>query len=326
MTRIEQIWSEEVQKAGMLPISEGEFRVLAIDPSSAHEFYAGIDAGHRVLVALRVHREPPRVDLNSEAIECFGHSRRDGSWLMVLRLELPALTTVFGRLCQDLVDGSAAISGESALLHFMVERLRLWERLFRRLDRGFLPEYRIKGLVGELMVLESLLLKAEYDTLETVRAWEGPLDEDQDFRLPDRFIEVKTVGPAITEVTVASLEQLDAPPPLDLTVVAVRSTDAPIREESVTLNSLTKRVSSLISLRTEAAVLFRERLLCAGYVADPHYDQFWFTEASRRIYPVDASFPRLTSASVPPGVVAATYTLALDLIEGAVRSAGAKDG
>jgi hypothetical protein len=326
MTRIEEIWSEEVQKVESLPISEGEFRILAIDPSAAHEFYAGIDAERRVLVALRVHREPPRIDLNSQAIKCFGHSRRDGSWLMVLRLDLSALTTVFGRLCQDLVDGAGAVSGEAALLRFMVERLRLWERLFRHLDRGYLPAHRIKGLVGELMVLESLLSEGDYGALETIRSWEGPLDADQDFKLPDRFIEVKTVGPGITEVTIASLGQLDAPAPLALTVVAVRSTDTPIRGESVTLNSLTKRVSSRIAGQTEAVTLFRDRLLCAGYVEDAHYDQFWYTEASRRVYPVDPDFPRLTSASVPSGIIAATYTLALDLIEGAVRTTGANDG
>jgi hypothetical protein len=326
MTRIAEIWRDSLDRTRRAPITDGDFRIFAIDAAAKQEFYAGSDSESHRLLALRVRRDPPRVELNSESITCFSRVRGDGSWLLVLRLEQAQLAVVFERLCEDLVDGAKATDDEQSLLRFIVQRIHLWKRLFSRLGNGFLPEREIKGLVGELLFLEGLLLEQTHSRVEVVTAWEGPMDLDQDFRFVDRTIEIKTIGPAATEVTIASLDQLDAPPPFDLVVLTVRQSGAALTSMSVTLNSLIRRVRSALEAEPEAVALFRDRLLSAGYVEDPYYDAFWFTPNNRSTYPVGVNFPRLTAATVPAGVADATYQISLDELEKLSARQGPADG
>lgn len=326
MTRIAEIWADSLDRTRRSPITDRDFRIFAIDAAAKQEFYAGSDSESHRLLALRVRREPPRVELNSESINCFSRVRGDGSWLLVFRLEQAQLAVVFERLCEDLVEGAKATSDEPSLLRFIVQRVHLWKRLFNRLGNGFLPEHEIKGLVGELLFLEGLVLEQTYSPVEVVTAWEGPMDVDQDFRFVDKTIEIKTIGPAATEVTIASLEQLDAPPPFDLVILTLRQSGAALSSMSVTLNSLTRRVRSTLEAEPEAVALFRDRLLSAGYVEDPYYDSFWFTPSDRSTYPVGVDFPRLTAGNVPVGVADAIYQISLDDLARLSARQGPADG
>ena len=81
----------------------------------------------------------------------------------------------------------------------------------------------------------------------------------------------------------------------------------------------------------EAERLLAERLLAAGYI-DAHADRYprRFEQAGTRVIQVADGFPRMTSGTVPAGVLRAMYEIDLDKApgdnvgtDGALRRLGA---
>jgi hypothetical protein len=310
MTRIEQIWSEVRESAKHQPIAEGTYKLRRIDPQFRFDVFAGVDGSGYVLLAIGVGSTPPALKLESASLDYFRQKRNDGSWLMVLRLRQLALSGVFGRLCQDLVDAMESVSNEVDLIAFFRERLILWKKLFDKGSGSFLEPYQVKGLIAELLVLEDLIVSGHRPALEAVTGWVGPCGADQDFQFADLTIEVKAVGPGADSVSISSLQQLESLVPIRLAVHTLRpaSADEP---NAMGLNSIVPRVEGTLASSPGALLLYQSRLLEAGYVDDPHYDTFLFQPMAREQFIVSDTFPKLTTGNVPKGLVSATYNLSL---------------
>lgn len=313
MTKIEALWQEAIRQARLKPIEENGYRLTRMAPDSRFDIYAGIDASSFALLAIGIHARPPNVATESSSLDYFRQQRQDGSWLMVLRLRQNGLESVFGRLCQDLVDAAEGMPDEKALVGLFRDRLNLWKKLFQHGGSGFLQPHEIKGLIAELLVLESLLCNENRDAHETVVGWAGPLGADQDFMYADRAIEVKAIGPGAESVSISSLEQLDCPVPMHLILATLRQA-TPGELGAVGLNGLTTRIEGLIASSPEALNVFKERLLEARYVEHDFYDTVLFEPMSRISYRVDETFPKLVSDMVPAGVIKANYALDINVI------------
>lgn len=314
-TKIEAIWESEARQAGTLPIEAGAFRLTRLGDRQGHDIYAGLDDGLHAILGLGVSIRPPAIVLESGAFDYFRRQRADGSWLLVLRLKRRGLESVFGRLCQDLADSASLVKAEDAVVALFVERLRLWERLFSGSDDGLMPKHKIRGLVGELLVLERLLMAQAVSIGELVDSWVGPLSADQDFCLADRSIEVKTINPGARSVRISSLRQLAAPVPLTLTLITL-GTSAADSTDAVCLNSLVDRIEARIAAEPASLSTFRERLLAAGYVDQRHYGEDWFAAIREDSFAVTVGFPRLVPSDVGPAITGATYELDLAALSG----------
>lgn len=314
-TRIETLWEAEARQAATLPIEAGAFRLTRLDEKQVYDIYAGLDDGLHAILGLGVANRPPAIVLESGAFDYFRRQRADGTWLLVLRLKRRGLESVFGRLCQDLADSASLVKAEDAVVALFVERLRLWERLFSGSDDGLLPKHKIRGLIGELLILERLLAAQPDSVGELVDAWRGPLRSEQDFCLASRSIEVKTINPGARSVSISSLRQLDAPVPLTLTVMTLGASVADAAA-AVSLNSLVDRLEARIATEPIALTNFRERLLAAGYVDQPRYGEDWFVLVRDDSFAVTAGFPRLVPSDVVPGITAATYELEIAALGG----------
>lgn len=313
MTKIEALWQEGIRQAKLKPIEENGYRLTRMTLESRFDVYAGIDSSCFVLLAIGVHARPPNVATESSSLDYFRQQRQDGSWLMVLRLRQNGLESVFGRLCQDLVDAAEGMPDEKALVGLFRDRLNLWKKLFQHGGNGFLQSHEIKGLIAELLVLESLLRNEERGAHETVVGWIGPLGADQDFMYSDRALEVKAIGPGAECVSISSLEQLDCPVPLHLVLVTLRQ--ATLGEiGAVGLNNLTTRIEGLIASSPEALSVFKERLLEARYVEHDYYDGLLFEPMSRISYRVGEKFPKLVNGMVPAGIANASYAVEINAI------------
>lgn len=308
MTKIEELWQEAIRQARLKPIEENGYRLTRMAPDSRFDIYAGVDASSFVLLAIGIHARPPAVATESSSLDYFRQQRQDGSWLMVLRLRQNGLESVFGRLCQDLVDAAEDMPDEKALVGLFRDRLNLWKKLFQHGGSGFLQPHEIKGLIAELLVLESLLCKQNMDAHETVVGWLGPLGADQDFMYSDRAIEVKAIGPGAESVSISSLEQMDCPVQMHLILVMLRQA-TPGEPGAVGLNGVAAKVEGLIASSPEALSVFKERLLEARYVEHEFYDTILFEPGALFRYRVDEAFPKLVSSMVPAGVVKASYAL-----------------
>lgn len=314
-TRIEELWQESLRQVRAKPLSPNGFRLLRIDPQTSFDIYAGIDASSFVILAIGVHTRPPSIEMESSSLDYFRQQRQDGSWLMVLRLRQLGLEPVFGRLCQDLADAATGVSDEKALIALFRDRLNLWKRLFQEGADGLLQGYQIKGLIAELLVLESILKSGKRGLAETINGWKGPLREDQDFLFSDCAVEVKAISPGGETVLISSLNQLHAIVPISLVVMVLRQA-TPGELGAVSLNSLIARIEGLIVSNPDVLRVFRERLLEACYVEHEFYDTVLFEDVSRTSFNVTGDFPRLISTAVPAGVVSASYAIALESIGG----------
>lgn len=313
MTKIEELWRDALQLAKSKPIEANGFRLTRMDPDARFDIYAGVDASSFVLLAIGVRTRPPNVVTDSSSLDYFRQQRQDGSWLMVLRLRQIGLEAVFGRLCQDLIDASAGVPNEKALVALFKDRLNLWKKLFQYGGSGFLQPHEIKGLIAEMLVLESLMRDDKRDFNEAVTGWVGPLGADQDFMYSDRSLEVKALGPGAESISISSLEQLDCVVPLHLVTMILRQATSG-EPGAIGLNSLAARIQGTIAASPEALKTFQERLLEARYVEHEFYDTVLFEVVSRVCYLVTDSFPRLTGKMVSHGIASASYAIEIDAI------------
>lgn len=313
-TKVEEIWIEAIGKARNQPIGSEGYRFTRLDPDSLFDVYAGIDSSSSVLLAIGVHSKPPNIELRSSAIDYFRLSRQDGSWLMVLRLCEKDLESVFGRLCQDLADASADVATETSLIGLFKERINLWIKLFQRVGSGLLQPYQVKGLIAELLVLESFVQLGCRTCLEVVLGWLGPLSGDQDFLFSDVAVEVKAVAPGANKVSISSLHQFVCVVPLHLFLMVLRQA-APGEFGAVSLNSIVTRIENRVAFLPEALKVFKDRMLEAGYVEHEFYDTLLYEPISRASYDVSETFPKLTPDMVAEGIVSANYSISLDKIE-----------
>jgi Putative PD-(D/E)XK family member, (DUF4420) len=252
--------------------------------------------------------KPPLIrPLRSVTIED-GH-RADGRWSLRLTLDEPKLLPVFATLCHDIADYTREGVTEAQLAQAIAARLDHWRRLFER-DSSGLSEAELRGLIGELAVLERLL-----DTLashEAIAAWTGPIGTPQDFLLPSgQRIEVKAARRDARTVRINGLAQLDpGNDPLDLAVVRMEDTGLNA-EGATTASALIARIEARLAADPDALTTFRVSLAFAGWQENARQSTVVVRVLTIERYGVDHSFPRLTRATVPTGIQDADYTIGL---------------
>lgn len=317
-TLIEQAWLAASSKAGIAPAKAGDYVLFRVDERSERNVYGGVDSDGSLLLAIEVGSLPPLIEMRSTALDYFRQERKGlGAWLMVFRLRRVELTSVFGRLCQDLIDEILGVGSDEALLGVVRKRISLWQRLFEDGGNGLLADFQVKGLVAELLFLESQLTGGVRQPLEMVNGWVGPSGGDQDFIFSDESVEVKAIGPNSEGVTISSLQQLESKAPLHLSVWTLRSA-SPTEPRAETLNDVVARIERIFAPQPAALGLFRDALLEAGYVVHPYYSDLAFEPMFVEEFSVNETFPRLTQSSVPTGIASATYVVSLHQI----RTAG----
>lgn len=215
---------------------------------------------------------------------------------------------------KDLVDAAALVPSQAALINLLKQRLLLWKKLFQSGNAGCLEKFQIKGLMAELLALRSFLKSSQGGMADIVFAWTGPRKTDQDFVFSDLAVEVKAVAPTADRVGIASIEQLEsATTPIQLWIYYLREA-APDENNCLCLMGLIAELESLLSSAPNGLLVFRERLLEAGYVEHECYESACFNIMKREKYLVAAGFPRLSTSIVPNGVTDITYSLALSAI------------
>lgn len=317
-TLLERAWSAARERASGVESSEGGLHLIRIDDSSRWGCFGGVDDHNHVLLAVEVATRPPLIPLQSNALDYFRIERRAStSWLMVIRLKTRDLDSVFERLCQDLIDRVCRVADSEEVIRIVRTRISLWKKLFDENESGVLAEFRVKGLIVELLFLESKVAqdKSPSGCLESVTAWVGPTGADQDFVFSDHAVEVKAIGPSSEGVSISSLQQLSSPLPLTLHVRTVRKA-SPESPAAVTLNDLVSRIEATVSKEPTALHAFKDALISAGYVTNPHYDTVAFEPMLVEDFRVDQDFPRLTPQGVPVGISTATYVVSLRAIRG----------
>lgn len=224
-------------------------------------------------------------------------------------LEDDRLLDIFAVLSADLINVAISESTVSAAMRKCLERISLWQGLLERVPAEGLSDERQRGMMGELLILESLLMH-RLSAFAAVSAWVGPDSAHQDFIHGGTAIEVKTsLAKRHARIIIANEKQLDESPHNVLVLAHVRLDESATLGESLPI--VVNRLRRQLNEDPAAARLFDDKLMLGGFidVQAPIYVLNRWRLSSSRFFRVNGDFPRLTEANLPLGVGDIHYSI-----------------
>jgi hypothetical protein len=228
--------------------------------------------------------------------------------LLRVMLEEEDLSDIFA----DLVAATAAQPSTESALRRCIDRLCMWQGLFEKIPAEGLSEEKQRGLLGELLVLETLFLP-RLSEIEAVCAWTGPDPAHQDFIRGGMAVEVKTsLAKRHARIQIANEKQLDDRPHEVLLLAFLRLDESATHGDS--LPAAVARVRQRLGSAPGATQALDDRLAMSGYldVHAPRYVRNRWQCSERRYFRVEGDFPRLTEANLPAGVGDIRYSIIAD--------------
>ena len=188
-----------------------------------------------------------------------------------------------------------------------------WKKLFDKINFQGLTLEKQKGLIGELLLFNSLL-DEEYSIDSLLDSWTGPEYNDKDFRFGAIGVEVKLTSSKVPKLKISSERQLEGQNLTKLFLVLYIVEE--VKDKGFSLNSMIEQIRFKIEPNQNALKLFNEKLLLIGYF-DEDYENYQrqYAYRKRNIYQVTSDFPKLTTSDLPLGLFELNYNIELSAIE-----------
>ena len=223
------------------------------------------------------------------------------------------LKDIFSLFIENIVEEiSKSITENEALVETSNVVLK-WKKLFDKINFQGLSIERQKGLIGELLLFDSML-DEEYAIDALLESWTGPDFNDKDFRFGSFGIEVKLTSSKVPKVKISSERQLDSENLTKLYLVLYVVEE--VKDKGFSLNSIIEEIRTKINNNQNALKFFNERLMLVGYFDEDfeiYKRQFAFRK--RNFYEVTFEFPKLITSDLPIGLFDAKYSIELSAIE-----------
>ena len=235
--------------------------------------------------------------------------RRDDGWALKFSLKYPRFRAMFQALYDDVFKETWNVTPESSGRVF-IDIYNRWRDAFT-FEKSHLTQVEIKGLIGEMVTIRDVLLKA-YSPNTVLDSWMLLHRGEQDFIASDFWYEVKATDPRATSVGVSSIEQLDDVSRSGMLVVVRLKTTSSEDPEHVTVNSIIKELYQMLS-GSGCSEKFLGMMHELGLPSD-EFDNQCFSVSGVELYNVDDSFPCLRRQSIPESVTKVEYQLNLGVI------------
>jgi len=223
------------------------------------------------------------------------------------------LKDIFSLFIENIVEEiSKSVTENEALIETSNVVLK-WKKLFDRINFQGLTTERQKGLIGELLLFNSLL-DEDYSIDKLLESWTGPDYDDKDFLFGSIGIEVKLTSSKVPKVKISSERQLDSENLTKLYLVLYVVEE--VKDKGFSLNSIIEQIRNKINNNQNALKFFNERLILVGYFNDDfenYVRQYAFRK--RNFYEVVYDFPRLIASDLPIGLFDTKYNIELSAIE-----------
>ena len=300
----------------ILPLSSASLSAKRVDADGRWNFFWAYAHDKKRILALR-HSAEVSFDIQFpmlKGIECLlTPEEQDGSRLLSLKLQDSSLHDIFYRLCLDIIAAADSAMTEAEVVARTVARTWRWHHLLRGgSDKRLSPEEQ-KGLIGELLVIEKLLLPS-LSPKDAVSSWRGPLGAPKDFEIGTIAIEAKARrGAAAPYVSISSEYQLDRSGTdqlflhvADISAAVSGSTDA------FTVTMIATRIEQMLRSGDESAAdAFVSLLEAAGLRWEDDYSDKTWLHGSDRSYEVASNFPAIAAKNCATGVSLVHYAIAL---------------
>lgn len=232
--------------------------------------------------------------------------------LLLLVLTEPTLRDIFWRLCTDVVESTRSSRTEGEAVATFIQRTWRWHHLLRGGGDTRLSREQQMGLLGELAVLERMLLPNLAASI-AVDGWQGPAGMPKDFEVGLVGIESKAQGPSgREEVKISSIDQL-ARAGLDVLYLCVTGVAAsPDAQTGTTVAEAAESLRSKLGVvDPSAAATFDAKLSAYGFEwSDDYSDARWIV-GETSIYEVGEDFPRIEPSALPPSIIRMKYVIRL---------------
>lgn len=195
-----------------------------------------------------------------------------------------------------------------------------WNEFFNEKNSFQLSQQSIKGLFGELFLLQSYIDNNESAHVDdTLKSWTGPFDKRHDFTFDRKDVEAKTKTDSALDISISSEYQLEANPDkeLELAVISV------IENEGQNLKSLIKEIKKKIQNKSGDYTIFLKALNLKGIDLKNAglYDNYLFKPCSLTVYNCTASdFPKIVKSQIPAEIGRVRYNLRISSLNNYIKS------
>lgn len=224
------------------------------------------------------------------------------------------LKDIFSLFIQNILEEIEKSVTESEAIKTTLNVVSKWKKLFDKINFNGLSLEQQKGLIGELLFLNTLL-DDEKTIANALNSWTGAEQDFQakDFTLGTIGVEVKFTASKQPRIKVSNERQLDEENLSDLFLI-LYSTEA-VKDNGVSLNSIIEQTRQKISTEVERS-LFNAKLQLNGYFDEDkeHYGRMYSLKRTF-VFNVSSEFPRIIKGQLPLGIYNTSYSIEISAVE-----------
>jgi len=224
------------------------------------------------------------------------------------------LKDIFSLFIENILEEIEKSITENEAIKTTLNVVSKWKKLFDKINFNGLSLEQQKGLIGELLFLNTLL-NNEKTSANALNTWTGSEQDFQakDFTLGSVGVEVKFTTSKQPRIKVSNERQLDAENLSDLFLI-LYSTEA-VKDNGVSLNSIVEQTRQKISTEEERS-RFNAKLQLNGYFDDDkeHYGRMYSLKRMF-VFNVTSDFPKLVKNHLPLGIYDTSYSIEISAVE-----------
>lgn len=224
------------------------------------------------------------------------------------------LKDIFSLFIQNILEDIQKSVSENEALITTLNVVSKWKKLFDKINFNGLTLEQQKGLIGELLFLNTLL-NNEKPISNAINTWTGTEQDfdSKDFTLGTVGVEVKFTASKQPRIKVSNERQLDAENLSELFLI-LYSTEA-VKDNGISLNSIVEQTRQKISTEDERNV-FNAKLQLNGYF-DEDIDNYERMYSLKRMYvfKVTSDFPKIVKGQLPLGIYDTSYSIEISAVE-----------
>jgi hypothetical protein len=224
------------------------------------------------------------------------------------------LKDIFSLFIQNILEDIEKSVTEIEAIKTTLNVVSKWKKLFDKINFNGLSIEQQKGLIGELLFLNTLL-NDEKTSPNAVNTWTGAEQDFQakDFTLGSVGVEVKFTSSKQPRIKVSNERQLDAENLSELFLI-LYSTEA-VKDNGISLNSIVEQTRQKISTADERSI-FNAKLQLNGYFDDDkeHYGRMYSLKRTF-LFIVKSDFPKIIKGQLPLGIYDTSYSIEISAVE-----------
>ena len=223
------------------------------------------------------------------------------------------LKDIFSLFIQNVLEAIQKCSTEKQVIEATLNIITKWKKLFDKISRDKLTVEEEKGLIGELLFLNSLLDNDK--TKENAINYWTSMETDfqaKDFIIKGLGIEIKFSTANQPKIRIANEKQLDSEY-LEKLFLLLYVAEV-VKENGFSLNSIVQQIRQKLLLKKQLD-LFNAKLQLKGYLdrdMDMYNNRYSLRDMS--VFEVTSDFPKIVKLHLPIGIYDVSYLIEISAI------------